>query len=536
MGLKLPVLKYLRHGYRKGITKAQQKKQQENMIPSKYIPGTGPSDAKLAIVGEAPGYEEDIHGVPFYQYAPSGRMLNHDLNKAGSSRNEVYITNVVKYRPPNNKIKRLNELGIKLEDCKSELYKELTAVAPNCILAIGNTALEALTGKTGIKKWRGSLLPSLIGIKCVPTIHPANIIRQRGEGGEDYIFRHVIFLDIVKALKESNIKETRLPQRTLEICRSNHDLVRFLNEYADKNLVSLDIEVSKCIPTCIALAFHAKHGMSVPLVDSAIFSSSRGLSRFELSTIYQTLLNFLNQPRIKYIGQNFKFDHDKLIAVSKLIWPVTNKLHADTSLMMGLAYPEFERKLAFMTSIFTNEPYYKDEGKEFNPKKDSVDQLYIYNCKDACVTYEVYTVLLKELEELGLVDFYFNYQNKLHDFYMKIEAEGLDINEEKRSELVKEYQEDIEVRHKRLEELVGHEINVRSPKLWNLLYEELKFPERENTQEDTLVALLGNHCENEKKKEILGLIIDERQLRHNLTYLTASPDYDGRMRTSFRII
>ena len=77
------------------------------------VNGSGPKSATLAIVGEAPGVEEEIAGIPFV--GPSGKMLIEALRDNGIQRKDVYITNVVKYRPPDNKIDRLGELCLDLE-------------------------------------------------------------------------------------------------------------------------------------------------------------------------------------------------------------------------------------------------------------------------------------------------------------------------------------------------------------------------------------------------------------------------------------
>jgi len=71
----------------------------------KYVPGNGNPSAKLMVIGEAPGYYEELNGAPFQ--GPSGRIVDDVLYKAGLSREEVYATNVVKIRPPNNEIHRL---------------------------------------------------------------------------------------------------------------------------------------------------------------------------------------------------------------------------------------------------------------------------------------------------------------------------------------------------------------------------------------------------------------------------------------------
>ena len=140
-----------------------------------YVYGEGPSVSKLVVVGEAPGAEEERLGRPFV--GTSGKMVDNLLKQSGTSRSAVYVTNVCKVRPPGNKIKDLSLLGVTLESFIPQLHEEIHSIVPNCILALGNTALHALTGYKGIEKYRGSILQSNFGpYKVVGTLHPASIL------------------------------------------------------------------------------------------------------------------------------------------------------------------------------------------------------------------------------------------------------------------------------------------------------------------------------------------------------------------------
>src|SRR5678815_945124 len=110
-----------------------------------YVAGVGNPQPNLMIVGEAPGKHEDIQGIPFV--GPTGQILDDILMKAGIRRDECYITNVVKYRPPLNNFNKLHLIGIDVGQCIQELWdNEIKVLKPKCILAIGNQALEAVVG------------------------------------------------------------------------------------------------------------------------------------------------------------------------------------------------------------------------------------------------------------------------------------------------------------------------------------------------------------------------------------------------------
>ena len=107
-----------------------------------YVPGYGQLNAKLMIVGEAPGVYEAIHNPPMGFVGPTGNMIAEDLALGGMRIGECYRTNVFKYHPPNNNLKRAAETGHTIEEGLSQLWDEVNAVKRNCILAVGALAFE----------------------------------------------------------------------------------------------------------------------------------------------------------------------------------------------------------------------------------------------------------------------------------------------------------------------------------------------------------------------------------------------------------
>ncbi len=513
-----------------------------------YVKGIGPTNARIAIVGEAPGQEEEASGIPFC--GPSGRLLNELLEQAGTRREECYITNVSKYRPPGNNIKQLSLIGVDIEEQKRNLFEELLSLRKNnlnVILSVGATSMEALCSEKGITKYRGSILTSKIdGIKVVPIIHPRNILVPRGSGGVEYYYKYITKLDIQKAVRESQFKENRTPSKMIQIVKSPYQLYKFLEEYKKYDIVSLDLETHSSVPICVGLAFNNSHAVSVPL-----FSISTAKSRIDLSTsdqveIWQMLSEFLNQERIKFLGQNFKFDHQLLIRPLKMIEYQPGKLHADTSLMMEVAYPELPKNQGFMGSLFSEEPYYKDEGREFNYKTDRIEQLLIYNGKDVTVAWDNYLGLLTELEEMGMTAFYFEYENKLHDFYMELEAEGMLRDEEAKDKLLEHFKREEVLGDSELNEILNMSLNVNSPKqVSEAIYGILNLPHRDTVGVNDLVSLLGflkTKTAQDQKYDVgkcsraVDLILRQRRIKKTIgTYLEIEPDSDGYFRSSYRI-
>src|SRR5579859_1649349 len=117
-----------------------------------YVPGCGNSNARIMIVGEAPGKEEEAQKLPFI--GPAGQLLNEVLRYANIERPECYVTNVVKVRPPQNNLKKLGMIGHTIEEFIPQLLEEIQVINPNVIFGLGNLPLETLTGMKGIMNYR----------------------------------------------------------------------------------------------------------------------------------------------------------------------------------------------------------------------------------------------------------------------------------------------------------------------------------------------------------------------------------------------
>jgi len=138
--------------------------------------GVGSRDADLVFVGEGPGAEEDRQGVPFVGRA--GQLLTRLIEGIGLTRDDVYICNVVKCRPPGNRDPQPDEIA----SCRPYLEAQLDLLAPAVLVTLGNFATKLLLDtKTGITKLRGQEFPYRDGTAVlVPTLHPAAVLRNGG--------------------------------------------------------------------------------------------------------------------------------------------------------------------------------------------------------------------------------------------------------------------------------------------------------------------------------------------------------------------
>ena len=148
------------------------------------VPGKGNFKSNVIFVGEAPGRNEDKNGEPFIGVA--GKKLSAALEEAKISREDVYITNIVKCRPPKNRVPTTTER----DTCKDYLKQEISIIKPKIICILGNTAFNSLLGGSEITKFRGKLVQKENQLYFL-TVHPAATIYNQ---------------DLIKVLKKDIVK------------------------------------------------------------------------------------------------------------------------------------------------------------------------------------------------------------------------------------------------------------------------------------------------------------------------------------------
>jgi len=145
--------------------------------------GEGPRSARLMLVGEQPGNDEDLQGRPFM--GPAGRLLDRALREAGVQRDRAYVSNVVKHFKwelrGKRRLHRRPELR-EIEACLPWLEQELRLVRPQVLVCLGATAAQALLGRQfRVTAQRGKRIESSLAPHVVATVHPSSILRLRGE-------------------------------------------------------------------------------------------------------------------------------------------------------------------------------------------------------------------------------------------------------------------------------------------------------------------------------------------------------------------
>jgi len=343
----------------------------------RIIPASKPSSAynKIMIVGEAAGQQEEASGKPFA--GASGHELNSWLSAAGILREDCYVTNVFKFRPTNNDLKTISyatkaeankAVGgtYPLAPCGSKEYifldialsaieeirREIAEYQPNVILALGNVALWALTGSSGISKERGTVqICKLDGrTKVVPTYHPAAVLRQ-------FNLRSIGIADTIKCGLESSSPSIQRKQRLILVDPSLAEIEEFFKTHIyTASRVSVDIETKNGQITCVGVGVSPQLSIVIPFWDKRKNDWNYWPDAASERAAWGFIRDLLANPNIQIVGQNFLYDIQYLYRV--MGFKILGEIH-DTMLMHHSMYPELEKGLGFLGSIYCNEMSWK---------------------------------------------------------------------------------------------------------------------------------------------------------------------------------
>jgi uracil-DNA glycosylase len=327
---------------------------------------------KIMIVGEAFGKEEEEQGLPFV--GASGFHLNQMLSLVGIERSQCYVTNVFNLRPEGNDVKKL--CGPKADGIPGmpmlqqgkyvrrefapelvRLYREVSAVRPTVLLALGASAAWAFLRQPGIKRVRGAAAQvhpeteKVIGwpLKIVPTYHPAAMMR-------DFTLRPIIISDLDKVRRESEYPELRLPKREIWVQPTFADLMDFEERYiAPSPDLSIDIETVGDQITCIGFAPTSDVALVVPIFDFNHPDRNYWRTLSEEILVWRWIKRVCALPK-RVIFQNGMYDMSFLWRMYGITVPGAS---ADTMLMHHSHQPEMEKSLGFLGTIYTDEAAWK---------------------------------------------------------------------------------------------------------------------------------------------------------------------------------
>lgn len=510
-----------------------------------FVKTIGPATANIMLVGEAPGAEENATGIPFVGNA--GRRLDQLLAAANLSRHEVLIANVAREQPPGNKISFFFEdknctiprpmmrqwiefLRHEIED----VYK------PNIVVALGATALWALTGIRGMEAARGYIHESTLikGQKVLCTWHP-----QKCE--YEYKLGWQAIMDFRKAIINSKTPDLPKDDRVLVANPSKKEFIDFLRElYETKQRIAVDVETRSpgSHIDILGIATSPKFAMS--------FNFFHGLQprltwQDELE-VWQWIDKVLSQNPIS--GQNFKYDQGVLMHNNGIYCPFF-----DEDIMVGahILWPETPRSLGFLSSICLNVPMWKHT-------QASIPTLY--NAADAANTYGVREVIINELIRTGQLSM-FNFEMRQLEPATLLELQGVAVDKGAQEKISKNIISELIQLQAQLEKDLGSNviikdlqdisacfrksgINVGSHKqLQSLLYVDMGLPvqykRRKSVNDPKKVT---TDAESLKKlsrmtdNPILTTILDIKKKAKLLGFINVETSPQGRIHTCYNVV
>jgi uracil-DNA glycosylase family 4 len=507
-----------------------------------YVPPSGNLSAKLAIVGEQPGIDEIRARPPKPFIGAAGKALDECLRMTRVMRSNVYLTNVIKdLDAPLKHYINIDSRGkwtIHPDGYTyiNELADELSKLNLNCVLALGNVALLALTNRVGITKWRGSVLESTIvkGLKVVPTFHPATFIPPKF----NFLNKPLICEDILRAATESEFHEIRRTPRNIKTRPNFQESISTLDYCYEMGLrgqtLAIDIEVINRELDCISIGWARDQAISIP------FRDHNG-DYFSVEQEYKIMVliaHLIQEPRITKVGANFIFDLQFLFHKYGII---PRGIEHCTQIAQKISFPDFPAGLDAVTTMYTDIPYYKQDGKQWMKMGvGSWEEWWNYNGMDSIVPVEALPKQLQTLADQQNSETY-ERQRKLIKPLIYMAERGIKIDVEGMIDYKEEQQAELEHLGEKLNSVVGHDINYNSPQqLMKYFYDELGHRpyKKRNTNGKYVDSIDVDALKRLARQgvEAARIMLDIRSLTKRIsTYLNVGKvDEDGRYRSSYK--
>jgi len=510
-----------------------------------FVHPSGDINAKIAIVGEQPGYQEVRARPPRPFIGPAGQGLDECLTMTKIQRRELYLTNVIKdLDAPLAHYINLDNRGkwtISAEGLEyiSELGKELKSLNLNIAVAMGNIALLALCNRVGITKWRGSIIESTLvpGLKIIPTFHPATFIPPKF----NFLNKPIICEDLIRAKYESTFKEIRRAERKVTIQPDFSQAINTLRHCYRLGklgqIIGIDIEVINREVDCIGISWSPTESICIP------FRWFRGdyFTVEEELQIMKGIAYIIQDEDIKKVGANFIFDTQFLFHKYGIV--PRGSINC-TQIAQKISYPDFPAGLAAVTTMYTDIPYYKEDGKQWMKMgAGSWEEWWNYNGFDSFIPIEAFPKQFSTLKKQGN-ELTYERQHKLIKPLIYMGERGIRIDVNGMMEYEKEQRYILEEKSAEFKSIVGRDINTSSPKqLMDYFYKELgnkPYKKKSTTGKyndsidiDALKRLVR---QGGRASEAARIMLDIRSLSKRIsTYLNIGKvDKDGRMRSSYK--
>lgn len=511
------------------------------------VGSAGNINSEIAIVAEYPGEAEVNQNRPLV--GATGNELWNRLRKFNINYNDCYVTNVCKRRVVgfDSKTNTLKPPTRGEQTHWDVLLRWELSNLPNLkyILTLGNGALKALTGHNGITNWRGSVLPYKEAkltyaqtptvetprddITIVCTLNPAVLFREPK-------YAPMLSLDILKL--DRVIKGYHSPTKfKCHINPTYREAIQWLNKLAmSKEPFGWDIETINNEIACHGFAISTEEGVCINLRDKTTSRYTLDEERMLTKRIQWLLAH--NNARI--VTQNGMFDATvswfKNRIRPKPIW-------FDTMLAHHCLYPQLPHGLGFLTTQYTDNPYYKDEGKAWKEDGD-LDSFWEYNIKDACNTLQCSNKMLEELKSQKLDNFFFSHVMRLQPELIRMTMAGVKCDISLRESVKAELTEDV---NRIKQELIAqarlctgdpeYKLNPNStPNLKDLLFGRLQLSGRGlSIDYNNRQKMLEHPRTTEDQRKLLKLLNKYKKEHKFLsTYGDIPVDDDNRIRTFYK--
>lgn len=500
------------------------------------VPSFGPFEADTAIIGEGAGETELKMSMPFVGGA--GALLWKTGMSYGIKRHEVYTTNVVKRQISLGKDtnERFQVSKGEFESWAGLLRWELSQL-PNLryVVLLGNYALQAVCGLSGITNWRGSILKLKLASRDVTAIaafNPAYVMREPK-------FEPILPLDLAKVrlVREGKYKEHEV---NAIICRNIEESLEHLDRLrASKKPVAYDIETINQQTACYGFSNDKHEGVCIPLRDA----NSNLYSVQDEARLLRAIQDLFDDPDIQLVAQNATFDgyyswiKDGLRLHTRPVY--------DTLLAHHTLYPQLPHSLGFLVSQYTTHPFYKDEGKDWR-EAGTVDDFWRYNCKDTALTIAVFEATQRELKQQKLYDFFTNHVMQLQPSSVRATAYGLRFDHEHRAELSEQltaYVSQLRADFQRKAYAASGEdprfevVNPSSPsQLGELFFQKLRLVGRGTSTDVKNRQRIAEHplTSESSRAAIAALDLYAKEQKFVSTYVNVKLSEDGRMRSEYK--
>jgi uracil-DNA glycosylase len=490
-------------------------------------PFADPDNYRIALIGEAPGEEEEGYHRPFV--GKSGNFLTTVMANVGIDRSKCLMANICQVRPPGNNIDLFAWNGPEISSGLVALHADIQEFNPHICVLLGNTPLRAAAGpKNKISDWRGSLFISEVPgpftyRKCIPALHPAYVLRE-------FSGYPLLKFDLQRALSEGTDPKLILPQRELLTNLDADSLCYMLDNWPAGQRCSVDIEGSlgqgwPCVSVC------GRPTKSICIVWNRFDADGH-------AKVLQSFARLMYRTDVPKVLQNQLYDN--FVMSYGFGIPIRN-VAEDTMIKGWSIYAELPRSLATQASVWTRQPHWKDDSM-YNSVGEG---LYRGCAMDSAVTLEICTAQDNVLTGKPLV--HYHKILELQNVFLYMELRGIRYDQSRVAVMLAETNEKLKAVGDRITVAAGKELrgprgSLSAKRLIEVLYIDKRYPPQyvkeggRKTQKLTsdIEAILTLKRTN-PRDEFLSDILLHRHLEGVRETLQITADADGRVRCGYSL-